>query len=34
MSAFALVVAEAVGAKYIVPTDIAMVYGILDKVEI
>lgn len=34
MSAFALVVAEAVGVKYIVPTDIAMVYGILDKVEI
>lgn len=31
MSAFALVVAEEVGAKYIVPTDIAMVYGILDK---
>ncbi len=31
MSAFALVVAEAIGAKYIVPTDIAMVYGILDK---
>ena len=34
MSAFALVVAEAIGAKYIVPTDIAMVYGILDKAEI
>ena len=34
MSAFALVVAEAIGAKYIVPTDIAMVYGILDKKEI
>lgn len=34
MSAFALVVAEAIGAKYIVPTDIAMVYGILDKGEI
>ena len=33
MSAFALVVAEAIGAKYIVPTDIAMVYGILDKGE-
>lgn len=29
MSAFALVVAETIGAKYIVPTDIAMVYGIL-----
>lgn len=34
MSAFALVVAEAIGAKYIVPTDIAMVYGILDKGEL
>lgn len=34
MSAFALVVAEEIGAKYIVPTDIAMVYGILDKGEI
>lgn len=31
MSAFALVVAEEIGAKYIVPTDIAMVYGILEK---
>ena len=31
MSAFALVVAEAIDAKYIVPTDIAMVYGILEK---
>ena len=31
MSAFVLVVAEAIGAKYIVPTDIAMVYGILEK---
>lgn len=31
MSAFALVVAEAIGAKYIVPTDIAMAYGILEK---
>lgn len=29
MSAFALVVAEEIGAKYIVPTDIAMVYGLL-----
>lgn len=34
MSAFALVIAEAIGAKYIVPTDIAMVYGILEKEEI
>lgn len=33
MSAFALVVAEEIGAKYVVPTDIAMVYGILDKGE-
>ena len=31
MCAFVLVVAEAIGAKYIVPTDITMVYGILDK---
>lgn len=31
MSAFVLVVAEAIGAKYIVPTDIAMVYGIIEK---
>lgn len=29
MSAFVLVVAEAIEAKYIIPTDIAMVYGIL-----
>jgi len=34
MSAFVLVVAEAIDAKYIIPTDIAMVYGILDKEEI
>ncbi len=31
MCAFVLVVAEAIGAKYIVPTDISMVYGILDN---
>lgn len=31
MSAFVLVVAEAIGAKYIVPTDIAMVYGLLNE---
>lgn len=31
MTAFVLVVAEAIDAKYIVPTDIAMVYGIIDK---
>lgn len=31
MSAFVLVVAEAIGAKYVVPTDIAMAYGILSK---
>ena len=34
MSAFVLVVAEEIGAKYIVPTDIAMFYGILDKGDI
>ena len=34
MSAFVLVVAEKIGAKYIVPTDIAMIYGILDKEKI
>ena len=34
MCAFVLVVAEEIGAKFIVPTDIAMVYGILDKGEI
>lgn len=33
MCAFALVVAEEIGAKYVVPTDIAMVYGILEKEE-
>lgn len=33
MSAFVLVVAESIGAKYIIPTDIAMVYGILEKGE-
>lgn len=31
MSAFVLVVAEAIGAKYIVPTDIAMAYGLLNE---
>ena len=31
MCAFVLVVAEEIGAKYIVPTDIAMVYGIVGK---
>lgn len=31
MCAFALVVAEEIEAKYIVPTDITMVYGLLDK---
>ena len=34
MCAFVLVVAEEIGAKYIVPTDIAMVYRFLDKGEI
>lgn len=33
MSAFVLVVAEEIGAKYVVPTDIAMVYGIKKKEE-
>ena len=31
MCAFVLVVAEKINAKYIVPTDISMVYGILEK---
>lgn len=31
MCAFVLVVAEEIGAKYIVPTDIAMVYGLLNN---
>lgn len=31
MCAFVLVVAEEIGAKYVVPTDITMVYGLLDK---
>ncbi len=31
MSAFVLVVAEAIDAKYVVPTDIAMAYGILNS---
>lgn len=31
MCAFVLVVAEKIGAKYIVPTNISMVYGILEK---
>ena len=33
MCAFVLVVAEAIGAKYIVPTDIAMVYGIINNLK-
>lgn len=33
MCAFVLVVAEEIGAKYIVPTDIAMVYGLLNNKE-
>ncbi len=33
MCAFALVVAEQIGAKYIIPTDISMCYGIIDKGE-
>lgn len=31
MCAFVLVVAEAIGAKYIIPTNIGMVYGIISK---
>lgn len=31
MCAFVLVVAKKIGAKYIVPTNISMVYGLLDK---
>ena len=31
MCAFVLVVAESIGAKYVIPTDISMVYGILNK---
>ena len=31
MCAFVLVVAEAIGAKYIVPTNIGMVYGIIEE---
>lgn len=31
MCAFVLVVAEEIGAKYIVPTDISMVYGLLER---
>ncbi|MCI8277372.1 MAG: hypothetical protein HFJ46_05595 [Clostridia bacterium] len=30
MTAFVLVVAEEIGAKYIVPTDISMIYGMID----
>ncbi len=33
MCAFVLVVAEEIGAKYVVPTDISMVYGILKGLE-
>ena len=33
MCAFVLVVAEEIGAKYVVPTDISMVYGILKAIE-
>lgn len=31
MCAVSLLVAEQIGAKYIIPTDISMVYGILNK---
>ena len=33
MCAFTLVVAEEIGTKYIIPTDIAMVYGILESLK-
>ena len=33
MTAFVLVAAEAIDAKYIIPTDIAMVYGIVQKLS-
>ena len=33
MCAFVLVVAEKIGAKYIVPTDISMIHGIVNKKE-
>lgn len=31
MCAFVLVVAQKIGAKYIIPTNISMVYGLLEK---
>lgn len=31
MCAFVLVVAEEIGAKYIVPTNVSMVYGIIEN---
>lgn len=33
MCAFVLVVAEAIGAKYIIPTNIGMVYGIIEELK-
>lgn len=33
MCAFVLVVAEAMDVKYIVPTDISMIYGVVDQLE-
>ena len=33
MCAFVLVVAEELGAKYIIPTDVSMVYGIMKEGE-
>lgn len=33
MTAFVLVVAEAIGAKYIIPTNISMVYGLIEEWE-
>lgn len=33
MAAFVLVVAEQINARYIVPTDVSMVYGIVEKIK-
>lgn len=33
ISTFVIVIAESIGAKYIIPTDISMVYGIIDEME-
>ena len=33
MCAFVLVIAEEINAKYIIPTNISMVYGIIEKLK-